>query len=197
MKLETKISEKDILLLKRVIPLLVIVLLFFLIIKPKYESITVGLAEKENLEYTLDEKSFMVDQLPMNKRIIADCGEKLDEGYKKYYAVLSNQEIDDIFTSLSYKFNLQVINFSVDVDDSVMSMHGYLLNDSLSYNSFISKSVTLQVEGTRENIQALIDYVYEDTGVFVRSYSINDSDDGISGSISMSILMSDWEALNG
>ena len=197
MKLETKISEKDILLLKRVIPLLVIVLLFFLIIKPKYESITAGLAEKENLEYTLDEKSFMVDQLPMNKRIIADCSEKLDEGYKKYYAVLSNQEIDDIFTSLSYKFNLQVINFSVDVDDSVMSMHGYMLNDSLSYNSFISKSVTLQVEGTRENIQSLIDYIYEDTGVFVRSYSINDTDDGTSGSISMSVMMTDWEALNG
>ncbi|MGN1405767.1 MAG: hypothetical protein ACI4WM_05815 [Erysipelotrichaceae bacterium] len=197
MKLETKISEKDILLLKRVIPLLVIVVLFFMVLKPKYESITAGLAEKDNLEYTLDEKSFMVDQLPMNKRIIEDCNKKLDEGYKKYYNVLSNQEIDDIFTSLSYKFNLQVINFGVDVDDSIMSMHGYLVNDSLSYNGFICKSVTLQVEGTRDNIQALIDYVYEDTGVFVKSYSINESDDGISGSISMSVLMSDWEALNG
>ena len=197
MKLETKISEKDILLLKRVVPLLIIVLLFFMVLKPRYESITAGLAEKENLEYTLDEKSFMVDQLPLNKKIIEDCNNKLDEGYRKYYAVLSNQEIDDIFTSLSYKFNLQVLNFTVDIDDSFMSMHSYLLNDNLTYNSFISKSVTLQVEGDRNNIQSLIDYIYEDTGVFVRSYSINDTDDGTSGSISMSVMMTDWEALNG
>ncbi|MDY4641673.1 MAG: hypothetical protein SO412_07915 [Erysipelotrichaceae bacterium] len=197
MKLETKISEKDILLLKRVVPLLIIVLLFFMVLKPRYESITAGLAEKENLEYTLDEKSFMVDQLPLNKKIIEDCNNKLNEGYEKYYDVLSNQEIDDIFTSLSYKFSLQVLNFTVDIDDSVMSMHGYLVNDSLSYNSILSKSVTLQVEGKRDNIQALIDYIYEDSGIFVKSYSINDSDEGTSGSISMSVLMSDWEALNG
>ena len=44
MKLETKISEKDILLLKRVVPLLIIVLLFFMVLKPRYESITAGLA---------------------------------------------------------------------------------------------------------------------------------------------------------
>lgn len=106
MKLETKISEKDILLLKRVVPLLIIVLLFFMVLKPRYESITAGLTEKENLEYTLDEKSFMVDQLPLNKKIIEDCNNKLNEGYEKYYDVLSNQSIDDIFTSLSYKFIL-------------------------------------------------------------------------------------------
>ena len=67
----------------------------------------------------------------------------------------------------------------------------------MSYNSILSKSVTLQVEGKRDNIQALIDYIYEDSGIFVKSYSINDSDEGTSGSISMSVLMSDWEALNG
>ena len=197
MKLETNISEKDILLLKRVVPLLIIVLLFFMVLKPRYESITAGLAEKENLEYTLDEKSFMVDQLPLNKKIIEDCNNKLNEGYERYYDVLSNQRIDDIFTSLSYKFSLQVLNLTVDIDDSVMSMHGYLVNDSLSYNSILSKSVTLQVEGKRDNIQALIDYIYEDSGIFVKSYSINDSDEITSGSISMSVLMSDREALNG
>ena len=197
MKLETKISEKDILLLKRVVPLLIIVLLFFMVLKPRYESITAGLAEKENLEYTLDEKSFMVDQLPLNKKIIEDCNNKLNEGYEKYYDVLSNQSIDDIFTSLSYKFGLQVLNFTVAIDDSVLSMPGYLVNESLCCNSILRKSVTLQVEGKRDNIQALIDYIYEDSGIFVKSYSINDSDEGTSGSISMSVLMSDREALNG
>ena len=135
MKLETKISEKDILLLKRVVPLLIIVLLFFMVLKPRYESITAGLAEKENLEYTLDEKSFMVDQLPLNKKIIEDCNNKLNEGYEKYYDVLSNQSIDDIFTSLSYKFSLQVLNFTVDIDDSSLrpSDWGSMVHNSKSH----------------------------------------------------------------
>lgn len=177
--IELKITERDKKIIKYFGMFLIVVGFVFLVIKPCFDKAIEYSDQKAELELQLDEMQNKIDNKVNLENQLQNNKITFNNNSKNYYNLMSNQEIDNMITTLFRTYGLTARDLSISTDEQTASLNNYNQGKDeetadASYSSIYVSKITVKSDGSVDNFKALIDYIYDNmNGVLVESYSIS------------------------
>lgn len=179
--IEVKITERDKKIIKYFGMFLIVVVFTFLVIKPCFDKAIEFSDQKTELQLQLDEMQNTIDNKDNLENEIQNNKNVFNNNSKDYYNLMSNQEIDNLITTLFRNYGLTARDLSISTDEQTASLNDYnqgqdeeTETNATSYSNVYVSKITVKSDGNVDNFKALIDYIYDNmNGVLVENYSIS------------------------
>lgn len=177
--IELKITERDKKIIKYFGMFLIVVGFVFLVIKPCFDKAIEYSDQKAELEMQLDEMQNKIDNKANLESQLKNNKTTFNNNSKNYYNLMSNQEIDNMITTLFKNYGLTARDLSISTDEQTASLNNYNQGqdkdtEATKYSDVYVSKITVKSDGSVDNFKALIDYIYDNmNGVLVESYSIS------------------------
>lgn len=180
MKLE--LTEKDILLLKMAVSILLVFMAVRFLIMPQMGRIQEGRIQKEELLSTREEMEEAIASIPYLEESIETRLEVLDEASKDYYKVMENREVDEILTGLAVEMGLFPISLSIQEAEPGLPapyLYGTVSEptETASENYVLTATADMVLRGTKRDVIRFIDAVEKrESSVQIRSIRISEQE---------------------
>lgn len=195
--IELKITERDKRIIKYFGLFLIVVGLSYLVIKPCLDQAIKYNDQKEELELELAEMQNMVDNKALFQSQVTSYQKLLLEKSEDFYDRMTNQELDNMITSLfeSYGLNARDLNISTDEKKAILANYVQAANNkntktpvAQEFSNIYVSDISIRATGSKENFRKLIDYIYQEMpGVLIESYSIVDERSSTNNNTALSL----------
>lgn len=195
--IELKITERDKRIIKYFGLFLIVVGFSYLVIKPCLDQAIKYNDQKEELELELAEMQNMVDNKALFQSQVTSYQKLLLEKSEDFYDRMTNQELDNMITSLfeSYGLNARDLNISTDEKKAILANYVQAANNkntktpvAQEFSNIYVSDISIRATGSKENFRKLIDYIYQEMpGVLIESYSIVDERSSTNNNTALSL----------
>lgn len=157
-----KLTDKDILLVKLAVSILIVFFMVRFLIMPGIGRYQESRIEGNELEEKVEEMQTAVDSIPVLEQTIAERRKDLGEVSEAYYGRLENRQIDELLTGIAINAGLFPVSLSIGETQPVISapyIYGTLLEDT---EENVKEASSQAVEGAEQDLEREMD-ISEDT----------------------------------
>ncbi len=108
-----KLTDKDILLVKLAVSILIVFFMVRFLIMPGIGRYQENRIEGKELEDRVEEIQTAVDSIPVLEQTIAEQRKELDKVSEVYYGRLENRQIDELLTGIAINAGLFPVSLSI------------------------------------------------------------------------------------
>lgn len=157
-----KLTDKDILLVKLAVSILIVFFMIRFLIMPGIGRYQENRIEGKELDEKVEEMQTAVDSIPILEQTIAERRKELGKVSEVYYGRLENRQIDELLTGIAINAGLFPVSLSIGETQPVIPapyIYGTLLED----NKENAKEVSSQgADSSEEDLEREMD-ISEDT----------------------------------
>lgn len=180
--IELKITERDKKIIKYFGLFLIVVGFSYLIIKPCLDNAIEYSDKKTELEFELAEMENMVDNKINFQTQVNNYTKLLETKAADFYDRMTNQEIDNMITTLFQSYGLDAKDLTISVDEKKAIVANYVQSEknkdsktpvAQEFSNIYVSDISVKSTGSKENFRKLLDHIYNEMpGVLIENYSI-------------------------
>ncbi len=157
-----KLTDKDILLVKLAVSILIVFFMVRFLIMPGIGRYQENRIEGKELEDRVEEIQTAVDSIPVLEQTIAEQRKELDKVSEVYYGRLENRQIDELLTGIAINAGLFPVSLSIGEAQPVIPAP-YIYETLLEDTKENAKETSSQTaEGSEQDLEREMD-LSEDT----------------------------------